>query len=170
MPRRASRPRRAFRCPAALRTCSKALAGATVFASVLDVHGVLELRHGLVATVQASAPTYLRLQRHRWPRPRSVCFLTVGLWRGFSGGRPAKKRAAPIVAVATTSAVATPHCESRTRQPYRRFQSPRTLTASGRDPAGGLRVEGFAIVSPCSLSLYYASNGRWPRAIQKHGR
>ena len=137
MPRRASRPRRAFRCPAALRTCSKALAGATVFASVLDVHGVLELRHGLVATVQASAPTYLRLQRHRWPRPRSVCFLTVGLWRGFSGGRPAKKRAAPIVAVATTSAVATPHCESRTRQPYRRCQSPRTLTASGRDPAGG---------------------------------
>ena len=33
--------------------------------------------------------------------------------------------------------MATPHCESRTRQPYRRVQSPRTLTASGRDPAGG---------------------------------
>ena len=31
--------------------------------SSADVHGVLELRHGLVATVQASAPTYLRLQR-----------------------------------------------------------------------------------------------------------
>ena len=31
--------------------------------SSADVHGVLELRHGLVATVQSSAPTYLRLQR-----------------------------------------------------------------------------------------------------------
>ena len=31
--------------------------------SSADVHGVLELRHGLVATVQPSAPTYLRLQR-----------------------------------------------------------------------------------------------------------
>ena len=30
--------------------------------SSADVHGVLELRHGLVATVQPSAPSYLRLQ------------------------------------------------------------------------------------------------------------
>ena len=78
MPRRAPRPRRASRCPAALRTCSKAVAGVTVSASALDVHGVLELRHGLVA----GGPAYLRLggRPHSRSLRRCRCRSRSGSW------------------------------------------------------------------------------------------
>jgi len=58
--------------------------------SSADVHGVLELRHGLIPTVQSSAPTYLRLQRGTRDRANSNG-LTVFLRSGLPGRRISPK-------------------------------------------------------------------------------